>query len=140
MMLDALADVSWLAVAVATLAYYVLGALWFTPLFGAAWDRSIGRTRSRGDRFPVSYYVVPLVSALMVTIAMATLVSATAPGTFGDALALGLVVGLGVAVAISVTNGLTPHTPHPFRFGFITGGYHLVGIVLVTLIIAALDE
>ena len=53
-----------------------------------------------------------------------------------DALVLGLVVGVGVALAVSVNNALTPHTPHPFRLGFITGGYHVVGIVAVTLIVA----
>ena len=140
MMLDALVDLSWFAVAVATLAYYVLGALWFTPLFGRAWDESIGRTRSKGDRFPASSYLVPLVSSLMVTVTMAALLSAAPPATRADALGLGLVVGLGVAVAVSVTNALTPHTPHPFRLGFITGGYHLVGIVLATWVLAAMSD
>ena len=41
----------------------------------------------------------------------------------------------GVALPISVNNALTPHTPHPFRLGIITGGYHVVGIVMVALIV-----
>ena len=40
-----------------------------------------------------------------------------------------------MALAVSVNNALTPHTPHPFRLGLITGGYHVVGIVAVTLIV-----
>ena len=70
----AFADLSWLAIGIATLAYYLLGALWFTPLFGAAWDTAIGHTRVRGERFSAAYYVVPLVSSLLVTVAMAVLV------------------------------------------------------------------
>ncbi|WP_456787781.1 DUF1761 domain-containing protein [Cellulomonas sp. P5_C5] len=128
-------DLSWLAIAVATLAYYLLGALWFTPLFGAAWDAAIGHTRVRGERFSAAYYVVPLVSSLLVTVAMAVLVDAAGIERSRDALVLGLVVGLGVALAVSVNNALTPHTPHPFRLGLITGGYHVVGIVAVTLIV-----
>ena len=133
----AFADLSWLAIGTATLAYYLLGALWFTPLFGAAWDTAIGHTRERGERFSAAYYVVPLVSSLLVTVAMAVLVGATGTEKLTDALVLGLVVGLGIALAVSVNNALTPHTPHPFRLGFITGGYHLLGIVAVTLILAA---
>ena len=79
---------------------------------------------------------MPLVSSLLVTVAMAVLVGATGIEQPMDALVLGLVVGVGVALAVSVNNALTPHTPHPFRLGFITGGYHVVGIVAVTLIVA----
>lgn len=39
-MLAALAHLNWFAVGLAGLAYYLLGAAWFTPLFGRAWDRS----------------------------------------------------------------------------------------------------
>jgi len=42
-----------------------------------------------------------------------------------------------VAAAISVNNGLTPHTPRPFLFGAVTGGYRLVGIVMVSATIGA---
>ena len=132
----ALADLSWLAIGVATLAYYLLGALWFTPLFGAAWDTAIGRSRSAG--FSAAYYVVPLVSALVVTIAVAVRLAAQGADGPADAVVVGLVVGLGVALPVSVNNALTPHTPHPFRLGAITGGYHVVGIVAVALIITAL--
>ena len=121
-MLDAVAHSNCLAVAVAAVAYYLLGAAWFTPLFGKAWDRSIGYDRSRDTTFGPAYYVGVILAAL-------------AP-TFGEALIVGVVVGRGVA-AVSINNALTPHTPHPYVFGAVTGGYHLVGIVLVSAIIGA---
>ena len=133
---SSLTDLSWLAIGIATLVYYLLGALWFTPLFGAAWDTAIGYTR--GARFSAAYYVVPLVSSLLVTVAMDVLVAAAGVEQWADALVLGLLVGVGVALAVSVNNALTPHTPHPFHLGLITGGYHVVGIVAVTLIVTAL--
>lgn len=46
-----------------------------------------------------------------------------------------MVIGLGIAGAVSVNNGLTPHTAHPYLFGAVTGGYHIVGIVIVSTII-----
>lgn len=136
-MLDALTQLNWLAVALATLAYYVLGAVWFTPLFGRAWDRSIGHERVPGSRFGAAYYIVPLVCALFVSLAIAILITAVAPIGIGESLVVGTVVGLGVGAAVSINNGLTPHTPRPFLFGAVTGGYHLVGIVIVSAIIGA---
>lgn len=134
-MLDALAQLDWLAVALATIAYYLLGAIWFTPLFGKTWDRAIGYDRAPGSRFGAAYYLVPLVSALLVSLAIAVLTTSLAPISIGESLTMGLVVGLGVAAPISINNGLTPHTPRPFLFGAVTGSYHLVGILMVSVII-----
>jgi hypothetical protein len=134
-MLDAFLHLNWLAVALAALAYYILGAAWFTPLFGKAWDRSIGHDRSQAAKFSTAYYVVPLVSAVSVALALGLILTALA-ASFGEALIMGLVVGLGVA-AVSINNALTPHTPRPYVFGAVTGGYHFVGIVIVSAIIGA---
>lgn len=136
-MIDAFAQLNWFAVVLATIAYYVLGAVWFTPLFGKTWDRSIGYERVAGSRFSAAYYVVPLVSAFLVSLAIAVLAAALAPMTFPEFLVLGVVIGFGVAFAISINNGLTPHTPKPFVFGAVTGGYHLVGILVVSAIVGA---
>lgn len=113
------------ATALAGLLHYLLGAAWFTPLFGRAWDRSIGHDRSRaGGRFPLGYYLLPLVGAL-VTAAVIALLHPSGAGAV-PGLLTGTAVGL-VAAAASFTNALTPHTPHPYLLGAITGGYHLVG-------------
>jgi Protein of unknown function (DUF1761) len=41
--LDVLGDLNWLAVIVATLAYFFLGALWFAPpVFGSTWQKTGG--------------------------------------------------------------------------------------------------
>lgn len=140
MIVESFAQMSVMAILVATAAYYLLGAVWFSPLFGKAWDRAIGHTRDDDGGFSLSYYLVPLASSALVTLAMAVLLAAVRPPRLVDGLALGLVVGCGVAAAVSVNNALTPHTPHPFRHGFITGGYHLVGIVGVTAILASMSS
>jgi len=134
-MAEAFGQINWLAVAAATLAYYLLGALWFTPLLGASWDRAVGFERPKGHRFPPIYYVVPLVSSLLVSSATAILVAALDLVDLTDALILALVVGLGYAAAVSVNNVLTPTTPRPVLLGAVTGSYHVVGILVVTTIL-----
>ncbi|MEO6200106.1 MAG: DUF1761 family protein [Cryobacterium sp.] len=96
----------------------------------SAWDRSIGYDRSAGGgRFPLAYYIIPLLGAVVGTSVIAAFIlTSSATGAID-----GAVVGAGVGVAIaaaSVTNALTPHTPEPYLFGAITGGYHLVACTL----------
>jgi dipeptide/tripeptide permease len=135
---DVLGEVNWLAVLLATVAYYVLGALWFTPLFGRVWDRAVGYDRPRGQRFGPLYYVAPLVGSAIATIATAVLVAALGIEQLSDAIVLGLLVGIGYAVAVSLTNAVTPTTPRPLLLAAVDGGYHVVGLVLVSVLLVAL--
>ncbi|MBH0117301.1 DUF1761 domain-containing protein [Salinibacterium sp. NG253] len=124
----------------AAFAYFALGALWFTPLFGRAWDRSIGHDRSQDNgRFPTSYYVTPFITAVVTTIVMSLLIqNSSATGAFGAGAVVGAGIGLAIAAA-SFTNALTPHTPRPFTFATITGGYHLVACIITGTILGALS-
>jgi hypothetical protein len=131
-------NVNWPIVALATLAYYLLGALWFTPLFGRSWDRAVGFDRPRGHRFPARYYVTPLVSSLVVAVATAVLVEAVDVSTPADAAELGAVAGIGYAAAVSFNNAVAPNVPRPFLLGAITAGYHVVGVIVVAVTVSAL--
>ncbi|MEL6926283.1 MAG: hypothetical protein AAFO94_19735, partial [Bacteroidota bacterium] len=55
------------------------------------------------------------------------------------AFALGLLVGLGVAMAVSFTNATIPTMPHPQLFAIITGSAHLLGITAATLLLFTLS-
>jgi hypothetical protein len=136
--IDILARLNWGAVVLAAAVYYVLGAAWFTPLFGRAWDRAIGYDRSATQgKFGLDYYVVPLASAVCVSGAIGFILTVSSVSDMGSSLLIGLALGFLVALPLSINNALTPHTPRPYVLGLITGGYHLVGIVGATAIIAA---
>lgn len=135
-MFDVLGDINWLAVIVATIVYYMLGALWFSQfVFGKTWDESIGFERPNDWKFGLVFYVGPLVGCLMTSIATAILVYALEIQSFGDAVLLGLITGIGYAGAVSVTNAITPRNPRPLVHGMINGSYHLLGIVVVSAIL-----
>lgn len=134
---DALRDVNWLGVAVATVGYYLLGALWFTPLFGKAWDAAVGFDRPKGNRFPAVYYVVPLACAFAVAIATAVLVEHLDVAAPTQAVVFGTIVGLGYAAAVSFNNAVAPNTSRPALLGAVVGGYHVAGIILVSVIVTA---
>lgn len=131
-------DINWPGALVGALAYYALGAAWFTPLFGRAYDSSLGFSRPQGYRFPPSYYVVPLVSALLVSIGVGLMLTWVSVDNALEAGLAGLAVGGLVALPISLNNAWTPANARPLTFGLVTGGYHLVGIVIVAVIASSL--
>lgn len=137
-MFDVLSEINWFAVIAATCAYFILGALWFTPLFGKAYDAALGIKRDKGQKWPAVYYIGPFISALVTSVAIAVLVYALNISDVTNATLLGLVVGAGVALSISCNNAINPKTPRPLLYGFVTGGYHTVGIIVVAVILSAL--
>ena len=82
-----LASINWLAVIVSALIYFVLGAVWYSPvLFAKPWQAAIGWNEGREDpqTNPLTY-VIPGVLYLMAAIATAILASATGTDTITEA-------------------------------------------------------
>jgi len=134
-MFDVISDLNWLGIVLATVAYFILGALWFTPLFGALYDKAMGFSRPKKYKWGMIYYVMPAVSAFMVSLTTGALTEALALVELSDAIILGIVVGIGYTGAVSFNNAVNPKTPRPLLYGAVTGSYHLVGAILVSIII-----
>jgi Protein of unknown function (DUF1761) len=69
--LDALGDLNWLAVFVAALAYFAIGALWYAPpVFGKVWMAAGGMAMPEaGTRPSPAIYLTPLVGSVLSAIA-----------------------------------------------------------------------
>lgn len=137
-MFDVVSELNWLAIILATVAYFMLGAIWFTPLFGNVYDAALGKKREKGQKWPAVYYIGPFVSSLIVTIATSILVYTLKITDLSDAMLLGLIVGVGYAMSISFNNAINPKTPRPLLYGTVTGGYHVVGIIIVAAVLFAM--
>jgi hypothetical protein len=139
MSFDVLGDMNWLAVIVAAIAYYALGALWYSNVaLGKAWQRSMGSEVPEGQRPSPAFYIGPLIACLLVSIAIGMLAEATGTDTVGEGLCLGLVVGIGFAGSfLGVTAVFETKKPQRLTWFGITAGYHLVGMLIASLIISA---
>ncbi|MDQ3576504.1 MAG: DUF1761 domain-containing protein [Actinomycetota bacterium] len=138
MSLAALGDLNWLAVIVATIAFFALGGLWYSNLlFGKQWSAAVGWEATEGDKPPITLYLMPLLTCFISSVAVAILAAATDTDTVGEGLVLGLVTGLGLAaMALLVTGFFDPKKPQPMVWVAITSAYHIVGLVIVAVIVA----
>jgi hypothetical protein len=138
MSFDTLGDLNWLAVIVAAIAYFAVGALWYSPVaFGNTWMEA-GGLNLEGESPGAAIYAVPLIGSLLSAIALGMLAEATGTDTLGEGLVLGVVAAVGFAFAISLVTATFESTkPKPMVWGAINAGYHIVGILVAAAIIGA---
>src|SRR5688572_14861979 len=106
MSLSVLGDLNWLAVVVATIAYFALGALWYAEFaFGKAWQRSVGWDFNPPENAGAGIYVAPLATCFVATLATAMVGAASNTDNIMEGILLGLIVGLGVALPLLFVTG-----------------------------------
>jgi len=140
MSFDVLGDLNWIAVIVAAVAYFVIGAIWYAPpVMGNRWMAAGGiEMPADGQRPGPGIYLVPLIGSVLSAIALGMLAEATGTDTAGEGVVLGLVVAIGFALAISlVTATFESGKPKPMVWGALNAGYHMVGIIVAAVIIGA---
>ncbi len=128
--------INWKAVLLATVVSFVLGALWYGPLFGKPWMRSIGIDPAAARQAPKiglrRMLSITFILEWMMAICLAYFIG-TADAAHGAL--YGLLTGLPwVASAIAV-NSL--YEQKPAAYIFITGGYWTVVFTLMGLILGA---
>lgn len=136
MILDAFDNLNWLAVILAGLAYFVLGAVWYSNLlFGKQYRAAIGA----GDEAatpPATALIVNLVGWLIAALAVGLIAVSIGADGFGDGAMLGIVVWVGFIV--------TNHSVNDFYQGInaelakINGPYNLLGFVVMGVILAVM--
>jgi hypothetical protein len=123
--------VSLLAVIVAAVSGFALGAVWYGPLFGARWMRLVGmanETLEKGFNPAKAYgftFVLSLISAWLMGLAVGP-----GPGVrvgFGS----GIIIGAGWVAASLVTNDLFERRPAALTM--VNGGYHVVRFAIMGL-------
>jgi Protein of unknown function (DUF1761) len=137
-MFNVLGQVSWLGVGAATLASAVLGAVWFTALFGKYYTRALGREGQPQFKMTPIFMVGPFLCGLVTRIASAILMQALGVNSIGDGLMFGLIVGLGLLATTTANTGINPNIPRPILYGIISGSYFLVAGVMISLILTIL--
>lgn len=136
-----LSEINWLAVAIGTIAYCAFCGIWHRQfVFGKKWEEAMGFKRPENWKETNIYYVVPLISCFVTTLAMAILLKMTNVHSFAEALHVGIIAGIGFAMAIVFTTAVIPIMKKPLVFGAITGTAQALGIIIVALIIYSISK
>lgn len=124
---------SYLALLIGGLAFFILGALWYSFLFHKPWIADMGISAPDGPATPPAG---PLVGSFVVALIVAYVIEFfVRDGDLGFGLCRGALVGLAMA-AVVAQNGF--FDPRPNRLTWINAGFPLVGGVLVGAIASAL--
>jgi hypothetical protein len=137
--LEVLGELNWWAVVVATAIYWVLGALWFSPvLFQKPWLASMGYTPDPDESPGASVILFPALTCAVTTIGVGVLGAWTGAQGFGDGVRLGLVLCLGLAMTlIGVTAFFEPTKASRSTWWWTNASYHVVGIFVAAVLLAA---
>jgi hypothetical protein len=133
---EVLQHINWLAVLVAGLAYFVLGALWYTVLFGKQW-RSYNRAvmnmpdaKKGATTIMIGSFILMLICAFGLSLIVTRLFLTG----WQVGLKLGLLTGIcfaGTAVSISYL-----YEKRPLGLHLINIGYNILGNIIAAIIIS----
>ncbi|MFJ8959492.1 DUF1761 domain-containing protein [Lentzea sp. NPDC102401] len=137
MSLTVLGDLNWLAVLVATIAYFALGVVWYAEYaFGRAYQRASGWDLNEPEKISPTVFVVPLATCFVLTLVTAMLGAASNTDNIMEGILLGLLIGVGIALPVRFVTGAYDMTkPAPITFAAIGAGYHVVGLTLAGAIL-----
>lgn len=125
-------EINWLAVIAAAVATFLIGGLWYGPLFGKPWMRASGVTAEQAGKGNMA--MIFGVSFVLQLIAAAVLAAFIGPeATFGFAVAAAAAVGLfWVAPAFGV---VYLFEQRPLAHWAVNAGYHVVSFVVMGVIL-----
>jgi hypothetical protein len=96
-----LAGLNWYAIVIATVLAFVLGGLWYGPLFGKAWLSALGKTEAELEP-SAAPFVISFFTALLTAVVLAALIKSLAIADLAGGVAIGAVTGIGfIATAMA---------------------------------------
>lgn len=138
-MIHSFSDLNWFGVLLAFVAYFFLGALWFTLLFKKPYMKSLGRENEQQQNLAPIFFIGPAICTFIITLTSAILMNTLNIDSYEHALIFALTIGFGYLVANTVNIAINPNIPRPLLYGAISGAYHLVGISIASIILVAMS-
>ena len=138
---ELLGQINWLAVIVAAILYFAIGAVWYMPFSptGRAWMTAMGFVEHPQGEWPSqAIYLAPLLGYVLVAVVTATLARALKVQTLGGGLVLGVALWLGFGLPYWMLASIfNPHAKRPGTLIGVQSSYHLIGMLVVGAVVGA---
>ncbi|NWF69524.1 MAG: DUF1761 domain-containing protein [Chloroflexi bacterium] len=131
-MVFSLNDINWLAVIVAGVLYFLIGALWYSVLFTKPFIRYRGEIKPEDQGKPLDY-ALTFAADLLAAFVLALILDGVGAGTLTDAIVVGLAVAVGFAAASSFVYTIYSG-PHKMLW-VIYSGYLLVSYLVMSVLL-----
>lgn len=130
-----ISDMNWLAILVASAAYFGLGAIWYSALFGKQWvaQHNINVEDPEMKKGVAGIMLSSFVLMAIAVICLSILVNRLDLKEAVSGVKLGLLTGVGFG-ATAVSIGYL-YTKKPFGLHLIDGLYHIAGNVIAAIIL-----
>lgn len=119
---------NWWAILVATVLAFVLGGLWYGPVFGNAWLTALGKTAEDIEPSPTPF-VVSFFTAFITAVTLAWLMQALQIATWQGGALLGVAMGVGFIATAMASD--TAFCGWGVRLWLIQSGYRVVYSILM---------
>lgn len=133
-MIDLLASLNWLSIIVATVVYFVLGALWYSPvLFGNIWMKLRNLDKDTMEQPNPIIYLYSFILQFIGVISLALFISALGVSSATHGTLIGFGAGAGFVFSLAGTTGI--FTDIPMKLHLLDNGYHVAGLIIAGFIL-----
>lgn len=137
-MFTVLGDINWIAFAIAAVASIVLAGVWFAVVVAKPYAVSLGREGEAPPPVTAVSAAGPIVCQLVTLLTSAVLLEALDITSLADAIAFGLVVGVGYLTAMAFQIAINPNVPRPLLYGTINAPFFIGANVLSAVVLVAM--
>lgn len=124
---------NWLAIVVATIAFFAVGAVWYTALFGKAWQREVGLSTEQlsGGRNMMAIFGLCLLLEFIVVLMLGHLFARLQPS---DHVKMMMATGFALAIMTPAIGINYLYQRRSLKLFLIDAGHFIVGMTVVGLV------
>ena len=129
---------NWLAIVLATVVFFAVGAVWYSALFARAWQREVGLTTEQltGGRNMLLIMGTCLLLEFIVVLMLGHLFARIQPG---DHAKMMMATGFGLAIMAPAIGINYLYQRRSLKLFLIDAGHFVVGMTMVGLVFVLLD-
>ena len=129
-------QINWLAVGLGTVAFWLVGALWYGLLLGKAWQAETGVTQAPQGAGLARVMGLTLLLEFVVVLTLGHMFAFDAPSDRGKMM---IAIGFGLAIMVPAVGINYLHQRKSLKLFLIDAGHFVVGMAVVGGVFALLD-